>query len=365
MSQGPAARRLETAAVRVRIPLRRPFATAAGTWRERDAWIVRLRDRDDRDGFGEAGLPPSAGTADLDELAASIRAAVARLGVDGDLDPWLVDVPASPAGRAVRGAIESAALDLGLVGFGVEAAADIAVNATIATEDQAESVAAARHSVELGFRCLKLKGGSEATTADLVRRLAAVRVAVGPDVSLRLDVNGAWDPRDALDRMEAIAALDIAYVEQPIASDDPAALAVLRHAAPVPIALDESVTSPAAAQALIAADAADVLVVKPARVGGPATAMEIARFAVEAGVGVTISTFLETGVGLVAAARVAAALPERGHAHGLATGDLLGDDLLASPLTAQQGRLSVPGPGLRIAGAAIDRWAVDRAGAPW
>ena len=65
-----------------------------------------------------------------------------------------------------------------------------------------------------------------------------------------------------------------------------------------------------AARELLDADAVDVLVVKPARVGGPVVGAEIAELAAERGVPVVVSTLFETGVGIAAALAMAAALPE-------------------------------------------------------
>ena len=43
-------------ALRVRVPFRRPFATATGMWLHREAWIVLLEGADGRVGLGEAVL---------------------------------------------------------------------------------------------------------------------------------------------------------------------------------------------------------------------------------------------------------------------------------------------------------------------
>jgi o-succinylbenzoate synthase len=352
-------------ATRVRIPLRRPFATSAGTWHAIDAWIIRVRDGAGREGFGEASLGPGAAPTDRDRLAALVRSTVAgsRSRTDDDAGPMH-----DAAGRAIHAALEAAALDLGALDLRpLEPHAapwdDVAVNATIATEGLDQSVEAARDAVERGFRCLKLKVGSERSTAELAGRIGAVRDAVGDGIEIRLDANGAWDPATAIRRLSSIADLDIAYLEQPIAPGDATGLAAVHAASGVAIAADESVTSVEAARTLIEARSADVLIIKPSRVGGPGASLSIAREAVAAGVAVTISTLLDTGVGLAAAARVAALLPDRDHAHGLATADALGSDLLATPISVANGRLVVPALGLRLDEAALARWSVDRLGA--
>ena len=357
-------------ATRVRVPLRRPFATAAGTWREHEAWIVRLRDAGGRLGVGEACLDPAAGPDALEVLAERVRAVVPGLAEPHALGPWLADADDDAddaVGLAVRAAITAAALDLGLIALGGAGRGSVRVNATIVAEDLDATVVAARDAIDGGFGCLKLKGGSERSTPELVERLAAVRVLAGPSVELRLDVNGAWDLSTARDRLAALADLGLAYVEQPIAAGGATVLADVRRSSPVRIAADESVTSRAAARALIDAAAVDVLVVKPARVGGVIEALAIARDAEAAGIEVTVSTLLETGVGLTAALRVAAALAQDA-AHGLATSAVLADDLLTTSLRVADGRLTIPGPrdgGIDLDPAAMDRWTMERVGVAW
>lgn len=353
---------------RVRIPFRRPFSTATGMWLERDTWLIRLFDADGPVGLGEAVLEPEA--ADDTILAALIREASDGL-LTGQL-PSAADLELhGPPGRALNAAIDSARLDLDRPATLPETAPDgdgVGVNATIPSLEAAAAAEAARHSVELGFTTLKVKAGAERETAPLVERIRVIREAIGPDVRLRLDVNGAWDLATAEDRISAVAPFDIEYVEQPLASHDVDGLAELRRRVRVPIAADEAAASVQAARALLAADAVDALVVKPARVGGPAAVAEIAELAAERGVPVVISTQFETGVGIAAALAIAADLPEilsDGWAsppdHGLATAGLLDHDLLEESLIVVGGRMHAPSrPGSGGLGIVLDVRALDR-----
>ncbi|MBX3032276.1 MAG: o-succinylbenzoate synthase, partial [Chloroflexi bacterium] len=134
-------------------------------------------------------------------------------------------------------------------------------------------------------------------------------------------------------------------VEQPLdASLGIAALARLRSRVGVPIAADELVTDLTAAGRILDARAADVLVVKPARVGGPRAVLRIAERAAAAGVGITISTLYETGIGVAGALHVAATLPGD-TAHGLATAALLADDPTVGLPEVRDGRLALPAGG--------------------
>jgi len=103
----------------------------------------------------------------------------------------------------------------------------VPVNATIGDVDSEDTVAAAENAVEKGFDCLKVKVGARGLDAD-IERLRAVRRAVGGDVSLRADANGAWDRETAREAVERLAPLDLAYLEQPLPADDLDGAAALR-----------------------------------------------------------------------------------------------------------------------------------------
>jgi L-alanine-DL-glutamate epimerase-like enolase superfamily enzyme len=355
---------------RISIPFRRPFPTASGMWLRRDAWLLRLLDDDGRVGLGEAVLETSGDEVGERILALLVREAV-ELAADGRL-PTITDLELHGApGRALAAALGAARLDLSRPGpTAAAAAADpgVGVNAVITFGGADAGGEAARQSVSAGFRTLKIKAGTERETDVLLARVRAVRAAVGPEVRLRIDANGAWDLDTAEERLGAIARFDLEYAEQPLAGHDVDGLASLRRRVDVPIAADEAVESVAAARTLLRAEAADVLVVKPARVGGPDAAAEIAAFAAERGVPVVISTLFETGVGIAAALASAAALPGTtmpGQAeppdHGLATAGLLDHDLLLASLVVAGGRMRAPGgPGTGALGIALDDRAVAR-----
>ena len=157
----------------------------------------------------------------------------------------------------------------------------VGVNATIPSLGSAAAAEAALQSVESGFLTLKVKAGAERETEVLVDRVRAIRAAVGPDIRLRLDVNGAWDLATAIDRLEAIARFDIEFVEQPLPPHDIDGMAELRRRVRVPIAADEAAASVRDVRGLLAADAVDALVIKPVRVGGPGAVAAIAELAAE------------------------------------------------------------------------------------
>ncbi len=206
-----------------------------------------------------------------------------------------------------------------------------------------------------GCRTAKVKVAEPGQTlADDEARLEAVRDALGPDGRIRVDANGGWDVDAAV---RAIATLDRAaggleYVEQPCGGVED--LAVVRRRVAVPIAADESIrraTDPYRVRDLAAADIA-VLKVQP--LGGVRACLRIAE---DIGLPVVVSSALETSVGIAAGVALAAALPELPYACGLATVQLLTDDLAVAPLLPVDGALPVTRPELDPT--ALDRLAAD------
>jgi O-succinylbenzoate synthase len=183
-----------------------------------------------------------------------------------------------------------------------------------------------------GFGAVKVKV-RDATGIALVR---AVRDAVGPDVGVRVDANGAWDVDTAVTMIARLAGFDLEYVEQPCATLDD--LARVRRRVDVPIAADECIRSLDDARELRARDAADVIVVKQQPLGGVRAALAVAE---AAGVPAVVSSMMETSVGIAAGVALAAALPELPYACGLATLGALAGDVTHAPLVPVDGALAV------------------------
>ncbi len=239
----------------------------------------------------------------------------------------------------------------------------VPVNATVAAANTADAAGQAAAAREAGFTCVKLKAGMAVSPEEERGRVAAVRAALGPDVALRIDANGAWQPEQAIATIQALESFDLELVEQPIASGQLAEMARVRAAVNVPIAADEDVTSVESARRVLAAGAADALVVKPMTCGGLRPARNIATLAEDAGVAVIVTTTIDSGVGTAAALQLAATLPENGPACGLATSSLLMDVLVATPFVARDGWMDVPGGhglGVELDEAKLARYCIDR-----
>ncbi|HEU4974062.1 MAG TPA: mandelate racemase/muconate lactonizing enzyme family protein [Baekduia sp.] len=326
--------------------LREPLRTSYGEVAERQAIELVLTMHDGVTGRGEAApLEPYDGVPiELVEQALRRYVPILRDG-DGRTGPELMD-----ACRRVADLPQAlAAVDLALwdaagrrAGRPVaallhdEPVAAVAVNATIGATDAATAAAAASVAAEAGYRCVKVKVGVD----DDVERVAAVREAVGDDVAIRVDANGAWTPDEAVTAIAALAPLGPELVEEPVTGI--AAMRSVRERVSVAIAMDET----AAEHGAIASGAADVVCLKVSRAGGISSLLAQAALARAMGTGVYVASTLDGPLGIAAALHCAAALRlER--ACGLATLSLVG---IAEPrLAVTAGRMAVPAaPGLGV-----------------
>lgn len=353
-----------------RIPFRSPFITAHGVLSHRDGAIVTIHTNDGYTGNGEiAPLPEFSGASLADALSALPRLA-------GELrDRELADILRFFEAQDQDGqlpaplicGLETALLDaLGKASSQSVAAllantdpsgqesqppvtprASMPVNAVISGETTEIAVEKARAAIAAGFTCLKLKV-TEVSKAT-IERVAAIRAAIGPEPRLRLDANESWSFEQARVMLTRCATYDIQYVEQPLPASDLAGMAHLRRASPIPLAADEALSSLASARHILNVQAADVLILKPQLVGGLRACRQIIREASQQQIRCVITSTLEAGIGVTAALHLAAASPEITLACGLATLDLLEDDLLQEGLSINQGLLRVPpGPGLGV-----------------
>ncbi|HET7533732.1 MAG TPA: o-succinylbenzoate synthase [Nocardioidaceae bacterium] len=225
----------------------------------------------------------------------------------------------------------------------------VAVNVTVPAVGPEQAAAIVR--VSNGCRTAKVKVAEPGQSrAEEQARLEAVRDALGPAGRIRVDANGGWAVDEAV---AAIGVLDRAaggleYVEQPCASVEE--LAAVRRRVDVPVAADESIRRAEDPYRVRDLEAADVAVLKVQPLGGVRACLRIAE---EIGLPVVVSSALETSVGIATGIALAAALPSLPFACGLATIQLLTDDVAVHPLLPRDGELPVVRP--EVDPAALER----------
>ncbi|MEY4655106.1 MAG: hypothetical protein RL523_505 [Actinomycetota bacterium] len=213
----------------------------------------------------------------------------------------------------------------------------VKVNATLPAVENIEEALAPFGK----FEVVKIKVAENGQTIeDDFRRITRTN-QLYPEARIRLDANGAYTMDQALQMAHFLVdeELPIEYLEQPVKTI--AEMAELKLAlakfSELKIAADESVRKVSDPLAVTLANAADILVLKAAPLGGISNAIRIAK---EAGLPVVVSSALETSVGLSMGAYLAAELNSP-YASGLATAALLADDVTDHSLTPVDGEIEV------------------------
>ncbi|WP_149401551.1 o-succinylbenzoate synthase [Dictyobacter arantiisoli] len=217
----------------------------------------------------------------------------------------------------------------------------VAVNTVIGSQEVGIAVRQAEVAVAAGFTCVKLKVGRDTQLALEVAR--SIREALGPAIHLRLDANEAWNFEQARAFLRACEPLKIQYVEQPLPRDDLAGMALLRKCTTIPLAADEVLSDLASARCVLTAQAADILIVKPQLTGGLLLARQMIHEASVQGVRCVVTSTIEAGVGVMSALQLAAASPEIQLECGLATLQMLADDLIVETIPVKHGHMALPG----------------------
>lgn len=300
----------------ISLELRLSVMTGRGVITQRDGLLVQISDGGVT-GWGDAMPLPGWPGADL---SATRRA----------LEQWAAEPNPNnlPAERFAHGAVELALLDLEsrrsgqtqaeVLAGGEPVADSVEVNALVQDSEEA-AVALAD-----GYRTVKLKVGARDLDED-VASVAAVRGAIGDDIRLRLDANGAWTPKGAPEALARLEQYDIEYVEEPTSGLE--SLAKVAEQSPIPVAVDDSLSSVAAH----IPESIPVVVVKPMALGGPRTAYAAACQWIERGRSVVVTNYMDSAIGQHAALSVAAALPGPPQVHGAITPDLFTRDLADLP----------------------------------
>lgn len=130
-----------------------------------------------------------------------------------------------------------------------------------------------------------------------------------PDLVLQVDANGSFSAGDEdVAVLSRLAEFDVLCIEQPLPPADLVAHSLLARLVPVPICLDESLSTPRRVADALRNGACAMACLKPARLGGLRATRAAHAACTEAGVPVFVGGFFEAGLGrssnLVLAARL-------------------------------------------------------------
>jgi L-alanine-DL-glutamate epimerase-like enolase superfamily enzyme len=216
---------------------------------------------------------------------------------------------------------------------------------TIGIESLETTVQRALEHTKSGFKALKIKVGLD--LEEDIRRVSAVRDAVGSKIQLRVDANQGYTVEQAIKFCEVMETLQVMVVEQPVKAEDYAGLKKVAEASNLPVMADECVKSVLDARKIAREGIADMINIKLMKSAGINDAVMINRLAEAADMGTMIGCMGEIQLSIAAGLHFALSSENVVFADLDSHFNIVDDP--SSGLTFEEGQLIAPRiPGLGI-----------------
>ncbi|MBF0102363.1 MAG: o-succinylbenzoate synthase [Desulfobacterales bacterium] len=320
----------------------RPSGTSRGVLTEKPSWFLCISDITQPEVIGTGECAPIAGLSidDVSMIETKLDQVCEHLQQRKDIHT--LELSGFPS---IRFGLEMALLDLKTGGKKLlfpsaftQGKKAIPINGLIWMGDIPYMQAQIDDKLNQGFRCLKIKIGAMNFDQEYTL-LRSIRDQY-PDIEIRVDANGAFSPKEALDKLECLAQLKLHSIEQPIRSGQLNEMAWLCEKSKLPIALDEEligIHDIHAQYELLNTIRPQYIVIKPSLVGGFAAATQWIQVAQDLNIHYWITSALESNSGLNAIAQWCATM-DNPMIQGLGTGQLYSNNF-PSPLCIQHGFL--------------------------
>lgn len=322
------------------LDFKQPSGTSRGVLRQKETFFIEIRNGAQY-GIGECGLFRGLSSDDVpyfEEQLTKVCAALEK-GVDATL--LYADFPAISMG--VQMALTSFTADTPFRLYDTpfsNGEQPISINGLVWMGSIDFMRQQVFNKIEEGYDCIKLKIGALDFELEC-QLLAEIRARYSPaEVTLRVDANGAFSSKEALQKLEKLSLFGLHSIEQPIAAGQFEAMKKLCVQTPIPIALDEEligVLDAADKAALLDKIEPQYIILKPSLLGGFTAAEAWIALAEARKIGWWVTSALESNIGLNAIAQWTAtqntSMPQ-----GLGTGGLFTNNI-DSPLVAGKGIL--------------------------
>lgn len=318
-----------------------PSGTSRGILKIKETWFFILKDNG-RVGIGETGLFRGLSIDDVDHYENKLKWVCNHIDLGLELlRKQLYEFPSIQFGleQAFLSLKSESSFELFPSSF-TRGKKSIPINGLIWMGNKSFMKNQIQEKLKSGFSCLKMKIGALNFDAEMELLKEIRKEFSSNEIELRVDANGAFNPKNALEKLHRLSALEIHSIEQPIQQGQVQEMAELCSKAPLPIALDEEligVFSSEQKKKLIATIAPQYIILKPSLIGGFAGSEEWINFAQQYNCGWWITSALESNVGLNAIAQFTYTL-QSNLPQGLGTGGLFTNNF-TSPLEVKNGTL--------------------------
>ncbi|SMD31409.1 o-succinylbenzoate synthase [Picrophilus oshimae DSM 9789] len=289
---------------RLKIGMKKPFVISLGSTDYYDGFIVEVT-ADGITGYGEA-VPTPMITGDT---AGSIEYELSYFsknltGMDENpemLNDFMKRTMVSS--RASRNAIDTAIYDIISKRAGMPLKRMLGGHKkrimTSFTVDLVDSKSALKEADDLindGVKVFKIKLGSGIDND--VDRVKTVRDAIGNDKIIYVDMNQAYNCKQALRLSNMISKYEIEFIEQPVNEYDYTGLKCFKKGSFIPVMVDESVKNPENAAFILKNELADMVNIKLMKSGGITDAVKISDICDAYNIPVMIGCMVETKVSI-------------------------------------------------------------------
>ena len=341
-----------------RLKRRGRWQTASYTADYVDVFYVKIQTYEGVTGIGAGSIVPNGRGDPFMEGVENVKAAANDLLVGRD--PFQISPLMDSLHAAVRGykrhkaGIELALYDLLGKAFNVSlstllggtARDRIPVVRMLSMGSSVEMAETASTFVKQGFKHLKVKLGTE-PAVDL-ERFKSVRSAVGPQVTLMVDFNGAYDALTAVSLIKSLMPLGLTMVEQPVEGTDLKGMETVTRGVDSVVLADQAVESSEEVYKVAATNSANAISIKLLKFGGLQKCLAAARVCEAAGLichvgGMATSSLIDAAQAHFISATANVATPSDVGEFQALDGDLV------EGLEMIDGNLRVPeGPGLGV-----------------
>jgi o-succinylbenzoate synthase len=318
-----------------------PSGTSRGILKTKQAWFIVLENNGEF-GVGECGMLRGLSIDDRPDFEQTLQWVCANIHLgEQQLYDALTEFPSIQMGLEI--AFKSLAahdpFQIYPSAF-TKGEASIAINGLIWMGDKDFMSKQISSKLKEGFSCIKMKIGAINFDTELALLKSIRQEFSASEIEIRVDANGAFDPKNALEKLKQLSDLDLHSIEQPIAVKQWDQMAYLCEKSPLDIALDEEligVFSNQDKQALLQHIKPQYIILKPSFIGGFKGSDSWIELSQANNVQWWITSALESNVGLNAISQYTftknSTLPQ-----GLGTGSLYTNNI-ASALQITKGTL--------------------------
>ena len=316
---------------------KRPSGTSRGVLTTKETWFLILEEENNF-GIGECGILRTLSIDDRPDYEEKLKWTCQNIHLPKDeLLAELVEFP------SIQFGVEMALLSLQsqdpfqlFPSAFTNGEKGIPINGLIWMGEEAFMHEQIQQKLEQGFSCIKLKIGAIDFDKEIALLQSIRKKYSASEIELRVDANGAFQPQEALQKLQRLSELDLHSIEQPIKQGQFSEMAKLCAKTPLPIALDEEligVFSVTKKEELLQTIQPQYIILKPSLIGGFKGTQEWIDLAEKQNIGWWITSALESNIGLNAISQFTF-MQNSNMPQGLGTGSLYTNNI-KSPLVVK------------------------------